>query len=138
WAVGSAEAIWFLFSKPDQVLAGLAHLGELAVLLARANAGDARAWAQVATLVSHAAVAIHKALRGLRYADRLGASGRRRDVDASIAGDIVDRLKYALVAEILSWFVGIGEITAALRAAGVPEWVAGISRTLGRFGRLGR
>jgi hypothetical protein len=138
WVLGLLEGLAFIFTKPGEVVAGLAHLGELIGLVERARFGNREAQAQLVQLVSNAAESIAKAIRGLRYADQLGRPHGERERGAKTAGDILGRLKYALVLEILSWFVGIGEVKAALSAARVPEALGRVLSVLMRLGRLGK
>jgi hypothetical protein len=136
--VGLLEEIAFVFTRPGDVVAGVGHLLELLVLVDRAERGDLEAQAHLTALLSKGAESLAKAIRGLRYADRLGRPLGEREAHAEIAGDVLQRLRYALVLEVLSWFVGVGEIRAAVHAVRLPVATARVLAVLRDLGRLGR
>jgi hypothetical protein len=138
WLTGTFEGIKTLFVHPRQVLEGLAHLAELLWTLERARSGDLEAQAFVSRMAREGAASAAKALRGLAYADELGLASGKRGGSARISGDITGRLKYVVLFEILSWFIGIGEIKAAIRATGLSERVAAIARALRALRFAGR
>jgi hypothetical protein len=65
-------------------------------------------------------------LYGMRGADRLGAGEK-----------VVSRIKWRLVWEIASLFIGVGEVKAAIQSIGISEKLAGVVRFIGILARLG-
>jgi hypothetical protein len=138
WLSGTVEGIWMLLSHPDQVLEGLAHLAELVWLVQKAQYGDQEAQQFVTLMVRKAGRSAALAIEGLRYADELGSPYGKRSTGAGIAGDILGRLKAMVLTEVLSWFVGIGEVKAAVAAVGLGDRLAALSKLLGALVWVGR
>jgi hypothetical protein len=119
---------------------GVAHLIEFALVLERAARipPDPEALAILTQLAEQAGKTIRKAIAGLEYAEELGTPYGRRGGGARIAEDLRERLQTALAVEVLTWFVGIGEIKEALAAADVPARLAELLKLLAGLGRLGK
>jgi len=127
WLQSTWEGIKFLFTKPLEVLEGLGHLVELLWIVDKAQSGDPEAQAFVTQMVVQACSATAKAIRGLEYAEELGTPYGHRGGGTSIGGGILRRLRAAIIFEVLSWFIGIGEIRAAIKAAAtLPERLAAL------------
>jgi hypothetical protein len=138
WITGTIEGFAFLFTRPDQVVAGVAQLGRLLWTLDLAAHGDRESQAAIDRMVSSAAQAIADAIAGMHDAESLGVSATVRFKGAAISGDILERLRWAVVLEIASWFVGVGEIKTLLRASGISEALANLLARLARLGRLAK
>ena len=142
WLVGMAEGLIMLVSRPDEVIEGLGHLVELLWTIEKARWGDPDAVAVVNQMAKQIGRKLALAYRGLEYADQLGTPVSARGRGDRVSGDILGRLKWMVVAEVASWFIGIGEVKAAVTAAGtLPERIAALARALRalRFaGRAGR
>jgi hypothetical protein len=138
WLSGTVEGIWMLLSRPDQVLEGLAHLAELLWLVEKAKYGDPEAQQFLTLMVRKAARSAALAIQGLRYADELGSPYGKRTTGAGIAGDIIGRLRAMVLTEVLSWFVGIGEVKAAIAAVSLGDRIAALAKLLGALVWLGR
>jgi len=82
--------------------------------------------------------AIIKAIRGLQYAEALGLPEGHRDAGANIGGNLFGILKFALLFEILSWFIGLGEVLDALKAVQGSERVEALGRLLASLRGLAR
>ncbi|MEV4559241.1 hypothetical protein AB0K51_19940 [Kitasatospora sp. NPDC049285] len=147
WVRSTVDALVDLFThSPTQLIEGIAHLVEFKLLVERALLGDPKAAAVLQTLCEQAGKAILVALAGLEYAEQLGTpyGGRTGAVlggaggGARIGGDLGRTLETALVVEVLSWFVGLGELKEALGGAELTERLAALLRVLGSLRRLGK
>jgi hypothetical protein len=138
WLAGTVEGIAFLLTRPGDVIQGLGHLVEFLWTIERARWGDPEAQALLTRLVQQAGASLAQAIRGLRYAEELGTPYGKRGEGAKIAGDILGRLKYALILEILTWFIGIGEVKAAIQGGEITERLAALARALGLLSRVVR
>ncbi len=138
WFWSNVDSIRFILTRPGEVLEGLGHLTELLWTLDQASRGDPQAIMFVIRMLREAGTAIAKAMRGLEYAEELGTTFGNRVGEEHIGADHFGRLKYALLFEILSWFIGVGEIKAAIRAAEVPERIAALAHVLRSMRFVGR
>lgn len=141
WLSGMVQGIIFLITEPGKVIEGLSHLIEFLWTIEKARWGDADAQAFLSRLVGQAGASLHQAIRGLEYAEELGSSYGRRARSSGIGEDILGRLKAALLLEVLSWFIGIGEIRVAITGAEMSERLAALARVLSTirfFGRASR
>lgn len=145
WGRSTADGLIDLFThSPAQLIEGIAHLAEFVLLVHRATTrpGDPKAVAVVLALCEQAGRAILTALAGLEYAEELGTpfavrAGAGRG-GARIGGNLGQTLGAALLVEILSWFVGLGELKEALGGAELTERLAALLRVLGSVQRLGK
>ena len=117
------ESVWTLVTKPWKVAEGIGALVQLIIKVDLAQAGYPPAVAEVSAMLAHIA---EQVLYGMRGADRLGVGEK-----------ILRRIKYRLIWEIASFFVGVGEVKAAIQAVGLSEKLAGVVRLLGILARLG-
>ncbi|WP_202637710.1 hypothetical protein [Bailinhaonella thermotolerans] len=141
WLRSTIDGIKDLFThSPADLFEGLGHLAEFALLVHRATTPppDPKAAQTLEVLCEQAGDAIRVAMAGLEYAERLGAPHGAPGGGARIAGDLADVLRTALAVEILSWFIGIGEIKEALGAAELTDRLAALLRVLASLRRLGR
>jgi hypothetical protein len=130
WLLGILSGIKDLLTHPGDIVEGLGHIFELVLVVQRAQLGDPEAIALVTQMVRQAGAAAAKAIRGMRYAEELGTPYGQRGGGASIAADIIGRLKAMVVFEVLSWFIGIGEIKAAIGSLELGEKLAIVARIL--------
>jgi hypothetical protein len=130
WVMANINTIRTLLTDPGKVLEGLVHLAELLWVIHHASRGDRKAQEVVEQMVHHASEAIIKAMRGLRYAETLGLPERQRDAGAHVGGNLFGILKYALLFEVLSWFIGLGEVLDALKAVQGSERIEALGRLL--------
>lgn len=145
WLRSTIDGLKDLFThSPAQLIEGIAHLAEFALLVRRATTApvDPKAAAVLQGLCEQAGQAILVALAGLEYAEELGTpfggrSGAGRG-GARIGGDLGRTLQTALLVEILSWFVGLGELKEALGGAELTERLAALLKVLGSVRRLGK
>ena len=121
---GMIEGIWMLISHPEKLFEGIGALVKLAVMVQLAQYGYPPAVTYVATLLQNMG---QRVLNGLKGAQLLG-----------ISEAILRRIRWAILWEVASWFVGIGEVKAILSGVGLTERLAAAARLLGVLGRFGR
>ncbi|MEV8630884.1 hypothetical protein AB0395_04435 [Streptosporangium sp. NPDC051023] len=141
WLRSTVDGIKDLFThSPADLFEGIGHLVEFALLVDRATGlpPDPKAVRTLEVICEQAGAAIRTAMAGLEYAEHLGAPHGSPGGGARIAGDLADVLRTALAVEILSWFIGIGEIKEALGAVELTERLAALLRVLSSLRRLGR
>ena len=81
------------------------------------------------------ATVVAEAIVGLEFAEGAGLSdGDARTTD--LASDILLRLKAALLLEVLTWFIGVGEVKAAIAGADLADRLAKLARALKVLGRV--
>ena len=117
---GLGESLITLVTEPGKVIEGLARL---LIKVTLAELGYPPAFLEIGQLLAGLA---EKVLAGMRGADRLGCGQK-----------IVRRVKWRLVWEIASFFVGPGEVKAIIQGAGLAEKLPGVLRFLGILARAG-
>lgn len=121
---GAIEGIWMIISHPEKLVEGISALIKLAVMVQLAQLGYAPAVTYVTSLLQNMA---RQVMHGLKGARLLGVSE-----------EIVRRIKWAILWEVASWFVGIGEVKAILSGVGLTERLAAVARLLRAIGLFGR
>jgi hypothetical protein len=121
---GSLEAIWLLISEPEKVVEGIAQLVKLAVMVQLAQLGYPPAVDYIGNILSQMS---RQVVFGFRGAQILG-----------ITGNVLRRIKWAIIWEVASWFIGVGEVRAILSGVGITERVAAIARITRLLGLVGR
>ncbi|MFI6712708.1 hypothetical protein ACIBF7_40145 [Nonomuraea sp. NPDC050478] len=140
WVRSTIEGVVDLFThSPAELIEGIGHLIEFALVVDRATSipPDPKALEMLRLLAEQADGAIRTAMAGLEYAEELGTPYGRRGGGARITGDLANTLATALAIEILSWFVGIGEIKEALGGVRLTERLAALLKVLSSLRRLG-
>jgi hypothetical protein len=115
WLLGMAEGVESLLTEPEKIVEGLGHLAELIWTVQLAQAGDPKAREVVTQMVRQAGATVATALRGLRYAEELGTPFGEKRGGTRVGSYILGKLQAMLILEVLSWFIGIGEIKAPIR-----------------------
>lgn len=139
WVEGTLRGLWELLSHPDQVLEGIGHLAELAWVWERARWGDEDARRLLAQMAQQIGRQIALLLRGLEYADEVGTAIDRRGRGERVSHDLLGRVKAMVIAEIASWFIGIGEVRMAISAGGeLAERIAALARVLAGLGAIAK
>jgi hypothetical protein len=139
WILSNLQGIWFMLSHPDDVLRAIPSLLEFVELISRAQMGDPQALLTIGQLLSKVGQGLVHAVRGAAYVEQLGRKySERDDPGAAVAGDLIGRVRWALVLEVLSWFVGIGEVKAVVTGIRSGELAEKILAVLGRLGKLAR
>jgi len=124
WILSNVEGLWFIISEPGKFLDALASLFEFLSIVDQAQRGNLYAIQFLIETVQSVGEKIKFAIIGANFAHE--------------TRQILTRLRYALVFEVLSWFVGIGEIKSALGAANLSERLAGLARILRLLGLAGK
>jgi hypothetical protein len=123
FGVDLGESLITIFTDPDKVVQGIGAMVQLLVKLQLASFGYPPAVLEIGKMLEGLG---QKVLAGMRGADRLGAGEK-----------VTRRLKWRLVWEIASLFIGIGEVKAVIQGAGLGEKLAGVLRFLSILVRIG-
>ena len=121
---GALEGIVMLVAHPDKLLEGIAQLVKLSVMVQLAEMGYPPAVSFISNILKQLAQSV---VYGLKGALVLG-----------ITGSMLRRVKWAIIWEVASWFIGIGEIKAAISSVGITEKLAALGRLLRLLRLLGR
>lgn len=121
---GMVEGLAMMLTRPAQVVEGLGQVAQLVLKFELARLGYAPAQAECALLVKQIGP---KLVAGLRGAALLHVGERA-----------FAKVRWAVVVEVASWFVGIGEIKAAAEAVGLTEKLAVVARFLALIGKVAR
>lgn len=111
---GSLEGIWMLISEPDKVVQGVAQLVRLIIMANLAAHGYPPAVEYMDRILQQMSQQVVYGYRGARV---LGVSGQ-----------VVRRIKWAIIWEVASSFIGVGEVKAILSGVGISERVASVAR----------
>ena len=121
--VGSAiEGIWMMISHPEKVVEGIEQLVRMSVTL-EARWGDPEALKTV-----------NQALTSMGQKALSGSRGRRSRAWARIQR----RIGWAIIWEVASRFIGVGEVKAALEAVGLTEHLQALGKILRIGGLVGK
>jgi hypothetical protein len=121
---GTLESIVTLISHPDKLIEGAAQLARLALMVQLAHLGYPHALRYLANVVR---LMSQQVVLGLRGAEVL-----------ALNEEIIRRIRWAVLWEIASWFIGVGEVNAILSSAGVGKRLAALGRLLRVLRSLGR
>lgn len=124
FAGGTLESLWMMISHPDKIIEGVGQLVKMIVMVQLAQLGYQPAQQQINRILREMG---QQVIYGLKGAQVTGMASR-----------IVSRIKWAIIWEVASWFVGVGEIRAAIRATGLTERAAALARLLRILGLAGR
>ena len=139
WILSNVEGIKFMLTHPEDVIKAIPSLLDFVLLLSKAEAGDPEALLTVGQLLMKVGQGLVNAVHGAAYVEQLGRKySERDDPGAAVAGDLIGRIKWALVLEVLSWFVGIGEVKAVVTSIRSGELAEKILAVLGRLGKLAK
>jgi hypothetical protein len=130
WVFSNIESIKMLLTEPEKIVEGIGALLGLLWTIELAKDGDPNARAFVGQMARAAASSAFQAISGLRYAEDLGKPYGAKAGGNKVTGDLFGKLRYFLLAELLSWFIGIGEIRAAMKAVTTAEKFAAIAKFL--------
>lgn len=103
----TVESIAFVLTKPDKFFEALGNLGELILKVNQAQQGNPEAIKYLESILSQISQQIINGLRGAELLD--------------ISGKIARKIKWAVIVEAASWFVGVGEVKAGLKAIKFTE-----------------
>ncbi|MDN5289505.1 MAG: hypothetical protein JWR38_5779 [Mucilaginibacter sp.] len=130
-AINFIEGIWdgivMLVSHPDKIIEGVAQMVNLILNMQLVQIGYPPAIEFVGKVFGQISKQIVAGVRGLALMD---------------AEDIViKKVKWAIIWEVASWFIGVGEIKAALKGVqigGMTEKVLAVARVFSRAAGLGK
>jgi hypothetical protein len=114
---GFIESLWMFVAHPDKLVDAVDQLVRLSITVQLAQMGD-----------PEAIKAVEAALAGMTAKARDALQG------AAIAGleeKVLRRVKWAIIFEVASWFVGAGELKAVAESVGFSEKLAVLGRLLG-------
>jgi hypothetical protein len=139
WVISNVEGVLSLLSEPDQLFVALGSMPEFVGLLLRFRDGEPKAVETVEQLLRQVGRQLSTAAVGAAYVEQLGvAYSARAETRATVASDLIGRVRWAFALEILSMFVGIGEaeaVVAGLRSGETAETVLAILARLGKLAR---
>lgn len=118
------ESIWMFIAHPEKVVDAVGQLAKMSLTVQLASIGHIES-----------IKAIQQALAGIAAQALYALKG------AAVTGmgpAIERRVKWAIVWEIASWFIGVGEIKAAVQGIGISERLADVGRILGILGFAGK
>ncbi|MGA5823986.1 AHH domain-containing protein [Kitasatospora sp. NPDC094028] len=130
--VGLVKGLGFLLTRPLDVVAGLGQLVRLEVTFELAAAGYPPAWAEAAAVLKNLGGALLVGLKGVAVLQE----GAQQTSTPSLGETVLRKIRWAVVIEIASWFVGLGELKSAATAVGLTEKVSAALRFLGLLGKL--
>lgn len=121
---GMWDAIVMLITRPDRVVEGLAQLTKMILVFKLAEYGYVPAMVMRQQIVENIGRQLLNGFKGV--------------VVLGVGEEVLRRIKWALIWEVASMFVGIGEIRAAMGAMEVSSRVGAIARFLRILGLAGR
>jgi hypothetical protein len=114
------ESIWMFIAHPEKVVDAVGQLAKMSLTVQLASLGHAESIKAVQQALAAIAEQALYALKG-----------------AAVTGmgpAIERRVRWAIIWEIASWFIGVGEIRAALEGVGISERLAAVGRIIGILG----
>jgi hypothetical protein len=121
---GFFESLLMFITHPQKIVDGLGQLAKMALTVQLAQLGDEESIKEINDALAGIGAQVLYALKGVAVTG-MGAAVERR-------------VKWALVWEVASWFVGVGEIQAGVRALGVSARVGELGRLLRILGLAGK
>jgi hypothetical protein len=125
FVAGALEGIWTMLSHPEKLIEGVGQLAKMIVMVELAKWGYPPALRYMANVLSTMGQQV--------------LYGQKGALVLSVGERIFRRIRWAIVFEIASWFIGVGEIRAAIEGLEVGEKVAALARflrVLGVFGKV--
>ncbi|MEV3912614.1 AHH domain-containing protein [Streptomyces canus] len=119
--MGFIEGLAMIVTRPAQIIEGLGQLVHLVLTFYLAGEGYKPAEAECAVLVKHIGRQLGDGLEGAAL--------------LHVGERVLARIKWAVVLEVASWFVGIGELKAVASAVGLTEKLASVLRFLALIGK---
>ncbi len=130
-AIDFLESIWdsilMFVTQPDKIIEGVSQMIYLILNLQLAQIGYEPSVKYIDDIFSKISKQVVAAVRGLAI---MGAE----DI-------VIKKVKWALVWEVASWFIGVGEVKAALKGVqigGMTEKLLSVSRILNKAAGLGK
>ena len=114
------ESLWMFVAHPDKLIDAVGQLAKMSLTVQLAQIGHVESLKAIQQAIAGIA---EQALYALKGAAVVG-----------IGANIERRIKWAIIWEVASWFIGIGEIKAAVQGVEIGERLAALGRILGLFG----
>lgn len=114
------ESLWMFIAHPEKLIDAVGQLAKMSLTVQLASIGHIES-----------IKAIQQALAGIAEQALYALKGA---AVTSMGPDIERRVKWAIIWEVASWFIGIGEIKAAVQGIGISERLVAIGRILGLLG----
>jgi tetratricopeptide (TPR) repeat protein len=114
------ESLWMFVAHPDKLIDAVGQLAKMSLTVQLAQLGHIESIKAIQKALSAIAEQALYALKG-----------------AAVTGmgpAIERRVKWSIIWEVASWFIGVGEIKAAVQGIGFGERLAAIGRILGLLG----
>jgi hypothetical protein len=107
-------------AHPEKLIDAVGQLAKMSLTMQLASVGHVESIKATQQALAGIAEQVLYALKGAAVTDR--------------GPTIEHRVKWAIIWEVASWFIGVGEIKAAVQGIGISERLAGIGRILGIVG----
>jgi hypothetical protein len=114
------ESLWMFIAHPEKVVDAVGQLAKMSLTVQLASLGDMES---IKAIQQALAAVAEQALDALKGAAVTG-----------MGPTVERRIKWAIIWEIASWFIGVGEIKAAVEGLGISERLAAIGRIIGLLG----
>jgi hypothetical protein len=114
------ESLWMFIAHPEKVIDAVGQIVKMSLTVQLASIGHIESLKAIQQALAGIAEQVLYALKG-----------------AAVTGmgpAIERRVKWAIIWEIASWFIGVGEIKAAVEGIGISERLAAIGRVLSILG----
>jgi hypothetical protein len=114
------ESLWMFIAHPEKVVDAVGQLVKMSLTVQLASVGHIES-----------IKAVQQALAGIAEQALYALKG------AAVTGmgpAVERRVRWAIIWEVASWFIGVGEIKAAVEGIGISERLAAIGRILGILG----
>src|SRR5262245_47502702 len=118
------ESLWMFIAHPEKVVDAVGQLAKMNLTVQLASIGHLES---IKAIQQALAAIAEQALYALKGAAVTG-----------MGPAIERRIKWAIIWEVASWFIGVGEIKAAAEGIGISERLAAVGRILGVLGFAGK
>ena len=118
------ESLWMFIAHPEKLIDAVGQLAKMSLTVQLASIGHLESIKAIQQALAGVAQQVLYALKG-----------------AAVTGmgpAIERRVKWAIIWEVASWFIGIGEIKAGIEAIGLTEKLQAIGRILRVLGLAGK
>ncbi|MGH8104966.1 MAG: hypothetical protein ACREO2_01460, partial [Arenimonas sp.] len=121
---GIWDAIVMLITQPDKIVEGVGQLCKMILVFKLADMGYVPAMTMRAQILQQFGIQLSNGFKGITV---LG-----------VGMEVVRRIKWAIIWEVASFFIGVGEIKAAMTAMGASARVGAVAKFLRLLGLAGK
>lgn len=114
------ESLWMFIAHPEKIVDAVGQLAKMSLTVQLASLGHIES---IKAIQQALAAIAEQALYALKGAAVTG-----------MGPAIERRVRWAIIWEVASWFIGVGEIKAAVEGIGISERLAAVGRILGILG----